>query len=147
MAKTTPVYLVQTDTTVGFASGDAGKLDRIKERPAGKPYLQTLASLRELQACGRVPKAHRKTVRRARRTTFVYPDGVARRLVDSGEYAVLLHRQGPLHSTSANRSGHGFDEEWASRVCDVILFTPAGFAQNAPSSIFTMGKWKVTQLR
>ena len=140
------VYLVQTDTTIGFASKNSDKLDRVKGRPAGKPYLQTVARVKEIAGC-RVPKTLRKTVRRATKTTFVYPDGMARRLVWTGEYAEFLKNKGPMFSTSANRSGHDFEEEWAKVQCDVIVYTPAGFSQKSPSSILKMAKNKVTQLR
>lgn len=147
MKRAEPVYLVQTDTTVGFASRDTERLDTIKGRPAGKPYLETVATLEELKRSGRIPKALRKKVRRAKRTTFVYPDGVARRLVAEGAYAGFLRVRGRMYSTSANRSGHGFEPEWATRESDVIVYSPEGFSQNAPSSIFKMGKTKVLQLR
>ena len=48
MKETELVYLVQTDTTVGFASKDSERLNRIKARPEGKQFLQTVASLREI---------------------------------------------------------------------------------------------------
>ena len=147
MGRAELVYLVQTDTTVGFASKSAAKLDRIKGRPEGKPYLQTVGTLKELKNGCRVPKALRKRVRRSGKTTFVYPDGIARRFVGAGDYAAFLKMTGPVHSTSANRSGHGFEPEWAAAHCDVVVHTPAGFAQKASSSIFKMGKEKVTQLR
>jgi tRNA A37 threonylcarbamoyladenosine synthetase subunit TsaC/SUA5/YrdC len=141
------VYLVQTDTTVGFSSKESEKLDRIKGRPSGKPYLRTLASFRELRNSCRVPKRHRKMVRRVKKTTFVYPDGIAKRVVKDGEYAEFLRHFGWMNSTSANRSGHGFESEWAEATCDVIVFRPSGFIQKAPSSIFKISKDKVTQLR
>jgi len=147
MGERVPVYLVQTDTTVGFASKDAEKLDGIKGRPAGKPYLETVATLRALKAVCRIPKSHRKRIRRAQKTTFVYPDGIARRLVREGEYADLLRRTGTMLSTSANRSGHDFEPGWAEAQCDIIIYTPAGFAQKPPSSILKIGKINVTQLR
>ena len=147
MGQRVPVYLIQTDTTVGFASKDAQKLDRIKSRPAGKPYLETVASLKELDAVCRVPKMMRKTVRRAKKTTFVYPDGIARRVVIQGDYARLLKKEGVLLSTSANRSGDAFEAEWAAAQCDIIVYTPGGFSQKTPSSIFKLGKANVTQLR
>ncbi len=147
MERKAPVYLIQTDTTVGFASKSSEALDRIKGRPSGKPYLKTVASLKRLVRECRVPKALRKKVRRAKRTTFVYPDGIARRLVSEGVYADFLDRQGWSLSTSANRSGHGFEQEWAEGVCDVVVYTPDGLTEQAASSIIKMGKTKVTQLR
>lgn len=141
------VYLVQTDTTVGFASQDADKLDQIKGRPAGKPYLQTLSTFKELDRVCRVPKAHRKMVRRAQKTTFVYPDGIARRIVCMGAYGEFLRPFGWVNSTSANRSGYMFEPDWAEKACDVIVYGPTGFEQNPPSRIIKMSKDKVTQLR
>jgi len=141
------VYLVQTDTTVGFASKDAEHLGSIKERPRGKQFLQTVASLKEIKRACRVPKALRKRVRQAKKTTFVYPDGLARRLVDKGEYGRFLQRYGSVFSTSANQSGRAFDTAWAEKSCDAIIYTPAGFSEQPASAIYKMGKAKVIQLR
>ncbi len=38
------VYLVQTDTTVGFSSFDDEKLSNIKQRPSNQKILKTLDS-------------------------------------------------------------------------------------------------------
>jgi tRNA A37 threonylcarbamoyladenosine synthetase subunit TsaC/SUA5/YrdC len=143
----TDVYLIQTDTTVGFASKDATRLAAIKERTPGKPFLKTLPSLRVLRANSRIPKALRKRVRQAAKTTFVCADGVARRVVREGVYGSLLIRQGWMYSTSANQSGKRFDPAWAESVSDIIVSTPEGFSEKSASAIYRMGKTTLTQLR
>ena len=142
-----PVYLVQSDTTVGLASEDAQVLNRLKGRPEDQPCLQTLGSLKELNRSVRVPKFARKTVRRAKHRTYIYHDGQARRVVFDGAYEAFLRPFGQLFSTSANISGQDFDEAWAREAADVIVTTPEGFSQRSASSIYRLHKDGATQIR
>ncbi|NCB53527.1 MAG: Sua5 YciO YrdC YwlC family protein, partial [Epsilonproteobacteria bacterium] len=59
------VYLAQTETTAGFLSQNAVALATIKNRPNGKPFLMSVESLRTLRTFTRVPKEHKKRIRRA----------------------------------------------------------------------------------
>ena len=68
------VYLVQTDTTVGFSSLNDEKLSFIKQRPTSKKILHTVDSFKTLTKNARVPKSFRKRVRNSKRTTFIYPN-------------------------------------------------------------------------
>jgi len=142
-----PLCLIQTDTTVGFASRNEGRLNRIKGRPAGKPFLRTLGSFRELTRECRIPKRMRKKVRRSSKSTFVCGDGIARRVVREGGYGVFLRRFGWHYSTSANQSGESFDQKWAESISDVIVYEPGGFSESGGSSIFLLGKSRVKKLR
>lgn len=141
------VYLVQTDTTVGFASQDAQKLEQLKGRPLGKQFLRTLGSFRELDRECRVRKIMRKRVRASKKTTFVYGDGIARRVVAEGAYRTFLKRFGWSFSTSANKSGRLFDREWAEGVSDAVVYDPEGFCETSASSIYKLGKTRVKKLR
>ena len=44
------IYLVQTDTTVGFSSASAEKLSDVKQRPVSKKILYTVDSFKESDA-------------------------------------------------------------------------------------------------
>ena len=44
------VYLVQTDTTVGFSSSNDEKLSNIKQRPSNQKILKTLDSFVTLKS-------------------------------------------------------------------------------------------------
>ena len=68
------VYLVQTDTTVGFSSSNDEKLSVVKQRPKSKKILHTVDSFKTLQEHTRVPKKYRKRVRNSKKTTFIYPN-------------------------------------------------------------------------
>lgn len=77
------VYLVQTDTTVGFSSFDDEKLSNIKQRPSNQKILKTLDSFVTLKEFARVPKKFRKIVRNSSKTTFIYPNLNSFRVVKS----------------------------------------------------------------
>jgi len=141
------IYLIQTDTTVGFASRDQERLADIKKRPSEKKFLRTFASLEAIKNECRVPKQARKRVRRAKKTTFAYSDGYARRVVHDGEYHDFLKRTGWMYSTSANLSGEEFSKEWAEDVCDAIVYTEKEFQAVSSSSIFRLSKTKIKKVR
>ncbi|MFW3327458.1 Sua5 YciO YrdC YwlC family protein, partial [Aliarcobacter butzleri] len=63
------VYLVQTDTTVGFSSSNDEKLSAIKKRPNSKKILNTVDTFFTLNKNARVPKSFRKLVRNSKKTT------------------------------------------------------------------------------
>ena len=141
------VYLAQTETTAGFLSQNAEALSRIKNRPSGKSFLISVDSLSTLRTFTRVPKNHKNHVRRANKTTFAYPCGLAIRVVKDEEHLQFLQKFKWSYSTSSNPSGKGFDEAFATEKADVILFTCKGFFESKPSSILKLGKRKMRKLR
>jgi tRNA A37 threonylcarbamoyladenosine synthetase subunit TsaC/SUA5/YrdC len=145
MKRLPPLYLTSSDTTIGFLSQDANRLDRVKRRPPGQPYLIALPSLRSLQTRVRVPTSHRRRIRRSSRTTFIYPNGQSYRVVRDRRHLLLLRRLGWAFSTSANLSGHPYDEAWAREQADVIV-EPLG-RPAAPSRILKLGKGRVRKIR
>ena len=60
------IYLVQTDTTVGFSSLNGEKLSFIKQRPTSKKILHTVDSFKTLNQNARVPKSFRKIIRNSK---------------------------------------------------------------------------------
>lgn len=141
------VYLAQTETTAGFLSQNADALSRIKNRPSGKSFLISVDSLQTLRSFTRVPKRHKNHIRRAKKTTFAYPCGLAIRVVKDKEHLQFLKKLKWSYSTSSNPSGKGFDEIYAQERADVILFTCKGFFEDKPSSIYRLGKRKMRKLR
>jgi len=141
------VYLAQTETTAGFLSQNADALARIKNRPQGKTFLISVDSLQTLRSLTRVPKRHKKHIRRAKKTTFAYPCGLAIRVVKDKEHLQFLQKLKWSYSTSSNPSGKGFDEAFAEEKADVVLFTGKGFFEDKPSSIYRLGKVKMRKLR
>ena len=141
------VYLAQTDTTVGFLSQDGAKLARIKKRPVDKPFLIAVCSFALLQSFVRVPGAHRKRVRRSKKTTFIYPNGRALRVVKEREHYRFLKKFGWMYSTSANESGGSFDRSWASRQADIVVEDRRGLYEAPPSRLYKLGKKRLERLR
>ena len=141
------VYLAQTETTAGFLSQNAEALARVKNRPKGKSFLISVDSLGTLRSFTRVPKRHKKSVRKAQKTTFAYPCGLAIRVVKDEAHLQFLQKLKWSYSTSSNPSGEGFDEVYAQEKADVILFTCKGFFESKPSSILRLGKRKMRKLR
>jgi len=141
------VYLAQTETTAGFLSQNAEALVKTKNRPSSKSFLMSVDSLKTLQTFTRVPKAHKSLIRRAKKTTFVYPCGLAIRVIQDKEHLQFLQKLKWSYSTSSNPSGKGFDRAFAVEKADVIVFTCKGFFESKPSSILKLGKQKMRKLR
>ena len=141
------VYLAQTDTTAGFLSQSTAALARVKNRPEGKSFLISVDSLQTLKTFTRVPKVHRNDIRRAQKTTFAYPRGLAIRVVKDEEHLQFLKKLQWSYSTSSNPSGKGFNETFAMDKAGIVVFTYKGFFESIPSTIFKLSKHKKQRLR
>lgn len=137
--------MIQTDTTVGFVSQDSQALIDAKERDANKTFIQVSARFENIKK--RVPKAHRKFVRRSVKTTFVYSKTYALRIVKWGEHANFLKHYSVLYSTSANKSGCVFEKSYAIKNADIICEDKRGFSEKTPSRIYKLYKYKKVRLR
>jgi tRNA A37 threonylcarbamoyladenosine synthetase subunit TsaC/SUA5/YrdC len=131
------LFLSSTDTAIGFLSKSKTRLNLTKQR-SGKEYIMALASLKELKA--KVPKPHRKRVRRAKRVSFILPGGFSFRIVRDKEHLLLLERLKWLYTTSANLTGKGYDEEFATSKADIIIYPLK--QKSPPSKIFKLSKTK-----
>lgn len=141
----TPIFLSATDTTIGLLCADAVRLDAVKRRPSGKPYITVYPSLASFARRYRLPRPWRSTVRRSRRRSFIHPFGHSFRIVSDPRHLLLLHRTGPLFSTSANLSGRDFDPVYARSVADIVI-EPLG-TPGTPSEILRLGKRRARRLR
>lgn len=137
------VYLVQSDTTVGFAALDPKRLNRLKNRSEDKPVIKLVDSLARLRDLTRVPKDHKKLVRRAKQTTFIFSSIRSFRVVKDP----FVSSFGAIYSTSANKTGKKFDEVWAKEVSNVWVVSPNGFKEMDPSTIIKLGKEKIKKVR
>ncbi len=141
------VLLAQTDTTVGFLSQDSQQLSRIKERPDTKPFLKVYADLKSYKnSQNRVPRRYKKMLRRAEQTTFVI-NNRAFRIVKSEPHLSLIKKADWFYSTSANKSGHGFERTFCEESADIIVEDFRGLHEQAPSSIIKLGRSKRRKLR
>lgn len=140
------VILTQTDTTVGFLSQDAKRLERIKMRPHNKPFLKVYADLQRLGNDIRIPITHRHRVRHSLKTTFIVKHQ-AFRFVQRGEHSHLIKRYGWFYSTSANESGKHYDPDFCHSVCDWIIEDSRGLYEASASRIYKLGQIRFKKLR
>ncbi len=141
----TKVFLAQTDTTVGFLSKSYKKLNEIKKRPLNTPCIKVVDSLSELTNHVRVPIKHKSLVRRAKKTSFIYPNAQSLRVVFEGVHQEFLSTHTWLYSTSANLTGKDFDERWARDEADEV--EEVSFSQESPSKIVRLGRIKKQRIR
>jgi tRNA A37 threonylcarbamoyladenosine synthetase subunit TsaC/SUA5/YrdC len=139
------IFLTQTDTTIGFVSQNADKLTEIKQRPPHKHYIKAVNSLHTLKTFTRVPQTHKNRVRRARKTTFVMPNGHSYRVIQDKHHLLLLNRLKWAYTTSANLSNEEYNESFAREMADVII-EPIK-ETNQASQIYRLGKNTLRRIR
>ncbi len=141
------VYLTQTDTTVGFLSQDFKKLNKIKKRALNQKVLMEVDSLKTLKNFVRVPQKFKNTVRRVKKSTFIYPGGNSYRVVKDERHLRFLKKFKWMYSTSANLTGRGFEREWAEKKADIVVEGKEGFFEGKPSSIYKINNFKMKKIR
>jgi tRNA A37 threonylcarbamoyladenosine synthetase subunit TsaC/SUA5/YrdC len=135
------VYLVQTDTTVGFSSSNDEKLSAVKQRPKSKKILHTVDSFKTLQKHTRVPKKFRKEVRKSSLTTFIYPNQKSFRVIKKEKsFYEFIHKFGILYSTSANETSKNFEKSFALRSSDIVVEDKNNFFESSASKIIKLTK-------
>ncbi|PAF52244.1 hypothetical protein BKH44_03290 [Helicobacter sp. 13S00477-4] len=141
------MYLAQTDTTAGLLSKNPFKLNQIKGRNSYKPVLREVDSLKTLKGIVRVPKHFKNQVRRLEKTTFIYHNSQAIRVVRERQHLGFLQHFGSLYSSSANKTGDSFDYEQAFEMCDVLVIDSRGIFSSLPSKIFQINQSKIKKIR
>jgi len=136
------VFLTSTDTAIGFISKDSKALDKAKQRVSNKKYITALPSLKALKK--RVPKKHKKLVRRAKKTTFILNKNFSFRVVKEENHNLLLRRLGYAYTTSANKSTKEFDYNYTYQKADIIVYP---LKNSTPSKIYKLGKRKIKRIR
>jgi tRNA A37 threonylcarbamoyladenosine synthetase subunit TsaC/SUA5/YrdC len=139
------VFLTQTDTTIGFVSQNADRLDLLKKRLPNKHYIKAVNSLNTLQSFTRVPQRHKKRVRRANKTTFIMPSGKSYRVIYDKHHLLLIDRLKWAYTTSANLSGLVYDESFARKAADVVI-EPLKETKSA-SKIYKLGNYSLKRIR
>ncbi len=150
LSKTTlqnKLWLVQTDTTVGFLSQDAALLARLKERPVDNPFVRVTASFKTLKTISRIPKIHANRVRRSKKTTFVYANNQAVRVVKEARHAKFVKPHGWFYSTSANERSLSYDKDFAFKKSDIIVEDKKGLYEGEASRIYRLCHSKIQRLR
>jgi len=139
------VYLTQTDTTIGFVTQNEKRLTEIKQRPTHKHYIMAVNTLQTLTTFVRIPTSHKNRVRRAKKTTFIMPNSHSYRVVKDKHHLLLLDRLKWAYTTSANLSGHCYDEIFCKKMADVII-EPICLHAKA-SKIYKLGKSSIRRIR
>ncbi|WP_139453915.1 Sua5 YciO YrdC YwlC family protein [Campylobacter armoricus] len=139
------IYLAQTDTTAGLLSKDLKALNTLKKRPLNQDCLITTAKFSELKKLTRVPNKFKNTIRKAKKTTFLYPNAKAIRVVKNCKHEEFLKQFDWLYSTSANIHGKKFDLNWAIQNVDEIV--DEKFFESGASKIFKLRGTKKVKLR
>lgn len=141
------VYLVQTDTTAGFLSQNSLKLATSKQRNQKQPFIACVDSLKTLQEFGRVPQKFKKQIRRSQKSTFIYPNNKAIRVVKDALHVEFLQKIRWTYSSSANLTKKSFDMNYAKQKADIIVEDSRGFFEDTPSRIYKIYKTKLRRLR
>jgi len=138
------IYLVQTNTTIGFLSQNLQKLNKIKNRPPNKKFLKVIS---DFSLFPRVPKKYRKRVRNTpNKNTYVIKNE-AYRIITEPHHREFLKKFKWMYSSSANESGKNFDEEFATKNADVLVIDKRGYFESEPSKIYKLSKNKIKRLR
>ncbi len=138
------IYLVQTNTTVGFLSQNLSKLNKIKNRPKNKKFLKVISDFNQLP---RIPKSHRKRVRKTPNTNTYIIKNEAYRVILEPHHREFLNKFKWMYSSSANESGKNFDEKFAKDNADILVIDKRGYFENTPSKIYKLSKNKIKKLR
>jgi len=140
------LFLTPTDTTIGFVSQDSTKIDKAKERLPNKHYIRVVNSLKTLKSFSRVPQKYKNMVRRAKKTTFIMPDGNSFRVVRESKHNLLLDRLKWAYSSSANLSGREYNPDYAKKVAEIIISEP-DTKNSTPSRIYRLGNSRLRMIR
>jgi tRNA A37 threonylcarbamoyladenosine synthetase subunit TsaC/SUA5/YrdC len=141
------LYLVQTDTTVGFLSQDSAKLLHVKNRSSSKNFLKVYSNFKNFKKeRNRIPNTHKAYVRFSKKTTFISKNR-ASRIVSRGEHHDFLNNFNYLYSTSANKSSKKFSEEFARDVADIIVEDKSGFNENRASKMIKLSNTRKVRIR
>lgn len=141
------VYLVQTDTTVGFLSQSSEKLASSKQRSKNQAFIKCVDSLKTLQSFTRVPKKYKNFVRRSSKMTIIYPNNQAIRVVKDLEHIKFLKKLKWAYSSSANLTKKSFDENYAKQKADIIVEDKRGLFEGKSSSMIKINSKKARRLR
>ena len=142
------IFLAQTDTTVGFLSCDSEQLSKVKKRASSQKILEVVSDFTTLLANTRIPKGFKRIVRRAKRTTFIYPNGLSFRYISPNyPHHHFVKRFKKIYSTSANETGKRFSYQFAYDVSDIIIYSKCTFVETSGSAIYKLTPHKRRRVR
>lgn len=86
-------------------------------------------------------------MRKAKQTTFLYPNQKAIRVVTNGLHYQFLRTHKILFSTSANETKKSFDMQWAKEQCDVVVLDRRGLHEKKASYIYKINHSRIQRRR
>jgi len=141
------LYLVQTDTTVGFLTQDSALLSKIKKRPNSKAFVSVYSDFKTFKENkNRIPNHHKNHVRASNQISFISKNRASRIIKDSKHHD-FLKKFTWFFSSSANQSNKIFEKEFAFNASDIIVEDIRGLYESKPSSIFKLSQTREVKLR
>ncbi|HJE03589.1 MAG TPA: Sua5 YciO YrdC YwlC family protein [Aliarcobacter thereius] len=142
------IYLVQTDTTVGFSSINDEKLSNIKKRDINQKILKTVDSFTTLKEFTRVPKNFKRLVRLSIKTTFIYPNLNSFRVISKdSSFHSFIKKFKILSSTSANKTKNSYEYDFAIDNSDIEVVEKNGLFETSSSKIYRLYKKRLRRMR
>lgn len=166
------LYLAQSDTTVGYLSGNRKKIAKAKDRDEAKPMLLEADSLSTLKNIVRIPEIFKKRIRRERFATYIYKGRISKdencnngireerihknricksdisiRVVGDKCHIKFLKKFSTLYSSSANVSGGEFDMDEAISRSEVLVIDGRGIFESIPSKIYKINRRRIERIR
>lgn len=140
------LFLAQSDTTVGFLSQTKGEINCAKQRN-GKKILLEVENFQILKQFTRIPQTHKNFIRRSCKSTFIYPNQLALRVVKDKFHSEFLRYFGWMYSSSANPTGGKFCLDYAKEKAEVIVEDVRGLYESAPSKIYKLSSSHIKRIR
>ena len=139
--------LTQTDTTVGFLSQSSQKLYEIKSRSNTKSFIKVYSNFKSFIETGnRVPLSKRRTIRYAKKTTFIVKNR-AFRVVALEQNSQIMRKLSWCYSTSANKSSEGFSRDFCETKSDIIIENINGLHERKSSRLIKINNIKTRKIR
>ncbi|WP_321777766.1 Sua5/YciO/YrdC/YwlC family protein [Sulfurimonas sp.] len=136
------VVLCQSDTTVGFSSQNAKKLQEIKNRKPSKSFIKIFKDLKKLNKLGpRIPEKFKNSLRRANKSSFIVKN-IAFRIANNSINSQIFRDISWHYSTSANETGKNFNREFCEEKADIIIENKDGLRELSSSSLFKINQIK-----
>lgn len=140
------LFLAQSDTTAGFLSQSESKINLAKGREKKKVLLE-VESLATLKDFVRIPQKHKNLIRRSSKTTFIYPNSKAYRVIKDPYHLRFLQTFKWMYSSSANPTKKGFDPLYATQKAEVIIKDKRGIYESIPSKIYKINQAQIKRIR
>lgn len=139
------LFLAQSDTTAGFLSQSQREINLAKGRE--KKVLLEVQSLATLKDFVRIPQKHKNLIRRSSKTTFIYPNSKACRVVKNTLHLSFLQHFQWIYSSSANPTNKSFTLDYATQKASVIVQDKRGLYESTPSKIYKINQNQIKRIR